>query len=38
LINLNEEFLKKLDKKTQQTEIKLIQGFNNSLKEKFLLK
>jgi len=38
LIKFNEDFIKKLDIKTQQTEIKLIEGLNNSLKEKFEIK
>ncbi len=37
VIQFNETFLQKLDEKKQQTEIKLIQGFNQSLKEKYLI-
>jgi hypothetical protein len=37
IIQFNQEFLLGLNKKTQQTEIKLLQGFNSSLREKYLI-
>ena len=38
LIDFNKKFLNNLEKTKQQTEIKLIEGFNNSLMEKYYIK